>query len=93
MDSRRRFARSGWRPLVDESSRRTDSHGLSPYDFAAIYDVQTLWNQGYDGSGQVIGIAGHTNIKPSDIASFRSEPCGSGSHRLAPGLAGGCARS
>ena len=48
------------------------ARGLSPYDFATIYDVQALWNQGFDGSGQIIGIAGHTNIKASDAASFRS---------------------
>ncbi len=56
-------------PMTDLSG---GTHGLSPYDFATIYDVQTLWNQGFDGTGQVIGIAGHTNIKASDVASFRT---------------------
>jgi subtilase family serine protease len=48
-------------------------HGLSPYDFAAIYDVAGLWNNNFDGSGQTIGIAGRTNLKLSDVASFRSQ--------------------
>jgi pseudomonalisin len=48
------------------------SHAITPYDFAAIYNVATLWNEGFDGAGQTIAIAGRTNINASDIASFRS---------------------
>jgi len=47
--------------------------GLSPYDFAAIYNVSSLWNSGFDGTGQSIAIVGETNIKASDVASFRSQ--------------------
>jgi pseudomonalisin len=49
------------------------SHSLSPYDFAAIYDVAPLWNNNFDGTRQTIGIAGRTDIKLSDVASFRSQ--------------------
>jgi subtilase family serine protease len=49
------------------------SHGITPYDFAAIYNVATLWNASFDGTGQTIAIPGRTNIKASDIASFRSQ--------------------
>src|SRR5450432_3430611 len=38
------------------------SHAITPYDFAAIYNVATLWNEGFDGAGQTIAIAGRTNI-------------------------------
>ncbi len=48
------------------------AHALSPYDFATIYDVNTLWNQSFDGTGQTIAIAGRTNINASDVATFRS---------------------
>jgi subtilase family serine protease len=48
------------------------SHGLSPYDFATIYNVTPLWNTSFDGSGQSIAIAGRTNIKLTDVATFRS---------------------
>jgi subtilase family serine protease len=48
------------------------SHYIGPYDFAAIYNVATLWNLNYDGSGQTIAIPGHTNIKPADVTAFRS---------------------
>ena len=48
------------------------THGLSPYDFAAIYNVTPLWNTRFDGTGQSVAIAGRTNIKLSDVATFRS---------------------
>jgi pseudomonalisin len=48
------------------------SRGLSPYDFAAIYNVTQLWNANWDGTGQSVAIAGRTNIKLSDVTTFRS---------------------
>ncbi|HUI56850.1 MAG TPA: protease pro-enzyme activation domain-containing protein [Bryobacteraceae bacterium] len=48
------------------------ARGISPYDFAAIYNVSALWNAGYDGTGQSIAVVGETNIKVSDVAAFRS---------------------
>ena len=48
------------------------AQGLSPWDFAAIYNVKPLWNLGFDGTGQSVAIAGRTNIKSSDVATFRS---------------------
>jgi len=47
-------------------------HALSPSDFATIYDLAPLWNAGYDGTGQSIAVIGQTDIKLSDIATFRS---------------------
>lgn len=47
-------------------------HAIGPYDFATIYDVAALWNLSYDGTGQTIAIAGHTNIKLSDVTAFRT---------------------
>jgi subtilase family serine protease len=46
---------------------------LSPYDFAAIYDVTPLWTAGYDGTGQSIAIAGESDIAMSDLTGFRTE--------------------
>jgi pseudomonalisin len=48
------------------------ARGISPYDFAAIYNVMPLWNTNFDGTGQSVAIAGRTNIKLSDVATFRS---------------------
>ena len=47
-------------------------HAMVPYDFAVIYDLAPLWNQGFDGTGQTIAIAGRTNININDVATFRS---------------------
>ena len=56
-------------PLTDFSG---GIHGLSPYDFATIYDLAPLWNAGYDGTGQSIAVVGETDIKLSDVAAFRA---------------------
>jgi hypothetical protein len=47
-------------------------YGVAPYDFAAIYDVQKLWNAGINGTGQTIAIVGRTDINPSDATTFWS---------------------
>jgi subtilase family serine protease len=44
---------------------------VAPYDFATIYNVLPLWNNGIDGTGQKIAIAGRSNITLSDITTFR----------------------
>jgi subtilase family serine protease len=48
------------------------ARGLSPYDFATIYNVTPLWTSNFDGAGQSVAIAGRTNIKLTDVATFRS---------------------
>jgi hypothetical protein len=48
------------------------TYGVSPYDFATIYNVLPLWTNGIDGSGEIIAIVGETNINLSDIETFRS---------------------
>jgi subtilase family serine protease len=48
------------------------AHGISPNDFAAIYDVSSLWSANYDGTGQSIAVLGKTDIKLSDVAGFRA---------------------
>src|SRR6059058_3325410 len=45
---------------------------MVPYDFATIYDLAPLWNQGFDGTGQIIAIAGRSNLNVNDVATFRS---------------------
>jgi len=49
------------------------SHYLAPADFAAIYDVAALYSKSIDGTGQSIAVAGRTNIKLSDVQTFRSQ--------------------
>src|ERR1051325_7794730 len=47
-------------------------HALAPYDFATIYDLAALWNEGFDGSGQSIAIIGRSNIHVNDVTAFRA---------------------
>ncbi len=49
------------------------THYLGPADFAAIYDVTPLYNQGIDGTGQTIAVAGQAGISTADIDAFRSK--------------------
>ncbi len=47
---------------------------VAPYDFATIYNVLPLWNAStpIDGTGQTIAIAGRSDVRASDVATFRS---------------------
>ena len=45
---------------------------VTPYDFATIYNLAPLWSASGDGTGQTIAIAGRSDVRASDVASFRS---------------------
>ena len=45
---------------------------IGPYDFATIYNLLPLWNNGTDGTGVTIAISGETDIEMSDVQAFRS---------------------
>ena len=61
------------KPLYTVSGSGTPAFELvSPYDFATIYNVTPQWTAGFDGSGQVVAIAGRSDITLSDVATFRS---------------------
>ena len=47
---------------------------VAPYDFAAIYNVLPLWTAAspIDGTGQTIAIAGRSDVRAADVATFRS---------------------
>ena len=45
---------------------------VTPFDFATIYNVAPLWSSGTDGTGQTIAIAGRSDVRTTDVASFRS---------------------
>ena len=49
------------------------AYGLTPYDFAAIYNLLPLWNFStpIDGTGQTIAIVGQSDINPADFINFR----------------------
>jgi subtilase family serine protease len=47
-------------------------HGLSPADYATIYNIRPLYQSGITGMGSTIAVAGRTNINVQDVADFRS---------------------
>jgi uncharacterized protein (TIGR03437 family) len=47
-------------------------HVMVPDDYAIIYDIQPLYKQGFDGTGEKLVIVGQSDINPNDIATFRS---------------------
>ncbi len=56
----------------DIAGSNSDCFTVGPNDFAKIYNVQPLWNDGIDGTGETIAIVGDSNINLQDVAQFRS---------------------
>ena len=54
------------------SSSSSVEEDIAPYDFATMYNVQPLWNDHIDGSGQKIVVIGTSDINQSDISTFKS---------------------
>jgi hypothetical protein len=78
---RRNSSSGAFTPLSDEAhpettipSNGTVYYGLSPYDFATLYNVTPLWNAAtpITGNGQTIAVVGDTDINPADFVSFRN---------------------
>jgi hypothetical protein len=66
-------AQSAAQPTFTFSSGGETGYGVTPYDFATIYNVLPLWNAStpIDGTGQTIAIVGQTDINPADFVNFR----------------------
>ena len=56
----------------DFTSGLSGNHFVTPDDFASIYNLNTLYSAGVDGTGQKLAVMGQTDIVASDIATFRS---------------------
>lgn len=52
--------------------KNNQQHGLVPSDYAAIYNIQSVYNAGVTGSGKTIAVVGRSNINPATLANFRS---------------------
>ena len=48
------------------------NHYLAPDDAATIYNIASLYQSGYDGTGQTLAVVGQSAINLSDIENFRS---------------------
>ena len=49
------------------------THYMAPADFAQIYNVRPLYTGNLNGYGQSIAVVGRSDVKLSDIASFRAQ--------------------
>jgi subtilase family serine protease len=49
------------------------SHYVLPADFATIYDVNPVYLQGIDGTGQTIAVIGRSRVYLPDISNFQSK--------------------
>jgi subtilase family serine protease len=47
-------------------------YAVGPADFGTIYNAQSLWSSGIDGTGQTIAIVGESDINIQDVRDFRS---------------------
>ncbi|HVP42161.1 MAG TPA: S53 family peptidase [Terriglobales bacterium] len=65
-------ARAVRRPQPKFTSSISGNHFLTPDDFATIYHLKPLYDQGIDGTGQTLAVMGQTDILLPDIATFRS---------------------
>jgi len=62
-----------YRAALPQLNGSRGTHDIGPADFAAIYDVTPLYNQGIDGTGQKIAVVGQAGIVASDIDAFRAK--------------------
>ncbi|HEY1759536.1 MAG TPA: protease pro-enzyme activation domain-containing protein [Bryobacteraceae bacterium] len=60
--------KSMWKPGYTSGSGYT----LAPGDLATIYDINGLYQQGFDGSGQKIAVVGQAAVQMADIQQFRT---------------------
>ncbi|HEV8146797.1 MAG TPA: protease pro-enzyme activation domain-containing protein, partial [Bryobacteraceae bacterium] len=77
------------RRSLDPNFTSGGSHYLSPDDLATIYNINSLYGAGIDGTGQKIVIAGQTQIDLADIRRFRTTfnlPANDPQVILVPGL-------
>lgn len=58
-------------PFPDVNCNSGCLHAVSPADFAKIYDLNSAYNAGLDGSGVTIAAVGFSRVAPSDIAIFQ----------------------
>ena len=54
------------------TSNISGNHFLTPDDFATIYNIQPLYQAGFDGTGVKIAVVGQSDIQLSDVRAFRT---------------------
>jgi subtilase family serine protease len=64
-------ARRAVAPAYTFAANGGDYLFLAPGDIGTIYDINTLYQNGFDGSGQTLAVMGQTGIYQSDLTNFR----------------------
>jgi pseudomonalisin len=64
-------------PLMDnathpETTLNNGEHIIAPGDFATIYNLKPVYQDGFDGTGQRVAIMGLSRVDPSDITNFEA---------------------
>jgi len=75
-------------PMFNVGGNPTE-YAVSPYDFAAIYDLFPLWNAAptpINGKGQTIAIVGRSDVNPADATAMWSYFGLDGTHAPEPKL-------
>ena len=62
----------GGTPQYVISSNGANYLGVTPYDFATLYNLNPLWNASVNGAGQTIAIVGESKLNPQDFVNFRN---------------------
>lgn len=62
---------AGDKPKATFCSGSVCNHFIAPADFATIYDVNPVYQQGINGSGQTIAIIGRARIYLPDVENFQ----------------------
>jgi subtilase family serine protease len=66
-------ATNTWKPRFNVPDDGFTDHTVSPYDFATIYNLLPLWNEGFTGKGVTIATVEDTDLaNTADWSTFRS---------------------
>jgi subtilase family serine protease len=57
---------------LNEKFTSSGSHYLSPTDFSTIYNLNSVYSAGTNGTGRTVAVVGRTDIKLADVQFFRS---------------------
>src|SRR5271166_6242689 len=63
------------KPNPRVTSTQTGNHFVAPGDYYTIYDVNSLFNTGIDGTGQSIAVMGQTDLYNCTLPGFTNATC------------------
>jgi subtilase family serine protease len=58
--------------VVPQYTSASGAHYLVPADYGVIYDLNSVYTNGYTGTAQSIAVVGRSDVLATDISAFRS---------------------